>query len=175
MKKEKLSDQQELFCKEYVKDLNATQAAIRAGYSAKSARMQASRLITNDVITARISVLVDERMHRVQVDGDTILRELLHLATSDLRKLFDEKGVLLPPDQWPDDSAIAVSSVEVDELWEGYGAERIQVGVTKKVKFWDKPKSLELLGKHLKLFTDKMEVSGKVTIEDLVAGDDKES
>lgn len=110
-----------------------------------------------------------ERSKRTAIDADTILRELLKLATSDLRKLFDEKGALLPADQWPDDVAAAVASVEVDELFEGYGQEREQIGYTKKVKFWDKTKSLELLGKHLKLFTDKIEHSGQLTLEQLVA------
>jgi phage terminase small subunit len=173
---EKLTPQQELFCQEYVKDLNGTQAAIRAGYAAQpaSARVQASRLLTKANLSERIKALFDERKHRIQVDGDTVLRELLKLATSDLRKLFDDAGTLLPPDKWPDDTAIAVSSVEVEELFEGYGPDRHQIGYTKKIKFWDKPKSLELLGKHLKLFTEKIEHSGKVTLEDLVAGESTE-
>jgi phage terminase small subunit len=171
-----MTAQQELFCLEYVKDLNGTQAAIRAGYSPKTAQEQASRLLSKAIISERLQALLDARFKRVQLDGDTILRELLRLATSDLRKLFDDKGGLLPPHQWPDDAAVAVSSVEVEELFDGYGEERHQIGFTKKVKFWDKPKSLELLGKHLKLFIEQVNHTGKLTIEDLVIdSDDKKS
>lgn len=165
-----LNEQQERFCLEYIKDLNGTKAAIRAGYKEESAASQASRLLRNDKIAARCQVLANERSKRTEIDADTVLKELLKLATSDLRRLFKDDGSLLPPDEWPDDVAMAVASVEVDEIFDGFGADRTQIGLTKKVKFWDKPKALELLGKHLKLFTDKIEHSGKLTLEDLVAG-----
>lgn len=169
-KQNALTPKQEQFCREYIVDLNATQAAIRAGYSEKTAREQASRLLSKVNVGTRIQSLMNARAKRVEVNADTILRELLKLALSDLRKLFDDKGQLLPPDQWPDDAAVAVASVEVEELFDGYGEERHQIGFTKKVKFWDKPRALELLGKHLKLFTDRVEHSGKVTLEELVGG-----
>lgn len=171
-KEANLTPQQERFCEEYLKDLNATRACERAGYKGNEKTLAAtgSRLLRIDKVTVRCQEMMNARSERTKVDSDTILRELLKLATSDLRKLFQENGALKNPDEWPDDVAMAVAGVEVLEEFEGYGEDRTWIGYTKKVKFWDKPKALELLGKHLKLFTDKVEHSGKVTLEDLVAG-----
>lgn len=165
----KLTPQQVLFCQEYVKDLNGTQAAIRAGYSEKGARTQASVHLTNPLICVKIKELNDEKLNAVKVDANTILSELLKLATSDIRKLFDSKGALLPCELWPDDIARAVSSVQVDEIEEYEGGERHFVGYTKKVKLWNKNHALELLGKHLSLFIDKIEVSGNIELAERIA------
>ncbi len=100
---------------------------------------------------------------------ELILRELRRIASSDMRKIFAKDGSLLPVDQWPEDMARAVQSVEVDELFEGVGREREQVGVTKKIKFWDKIKALELAGKNLAIFTDKIE-HGASTLDAIIAG-----
>jgi len=162
----KLTDKQKIFVLEYLVDLNATQAAIRAGYSQKTAKEIASELMTKEHVKEAIQIHMDKRAEQVALNANTVLLELLKLAKSDLRKLFDESGSLLPVDQWPDDAAVAVAAVDVDEIFDGYGDERKHIGYTKKVKFWDKTKSLELLGKHLKLFTDRIEVEGDLSIAD---------
>ena len=164
-----LTPQQELFCQEYVKDLNGKRAAIRAGYAEDSAQMQSSRLISNDKVQQRIIELNNEKLNAVKVDAQTILSELLKLATSDIRQLFDEKGALLPPDQWPDNIARSVSSIQVDELFEFDNGQRNQTGYTKKIKLWDKNAALDKLAKHLGLLVDKVEHSGTVTLESLIA------
>lgn len=155
-----LNDKQRQFCAEYIVDLNGTQAAIRAGYSAKTARAIAQELLVKPEVVAKVQALMDERASRTQVTADRVITEVARLGFADLRKLFDDKGALLPVDQWPDDIAPAVSSVEVDELFEGFGDNRVQVGYTKKVKLWDKGKALEMLGRHLKLFVDRTEHTG---------------
>jgi len=98
----------------------------------------------------------------------TVLDELKALGTSDVRKLYDDKGALLPPNQWPDEMAKSISSVESAEIFEYEGPTKVHVGDTKKVKLWDKNRSLELIGKSMALFTEKHEVAGKVTLEDLL-------
>jgi phage terminase small subunit len=165
-----LTPQQELFCQEYVKDLNGKNAALRAGYAETSAQTQSSRLISNVKVQQRITELNNKKLKTVKVDAETILSELLKLATSDIRKLFNENGGLLPPSQWPDDIAPAVASIQVDELFDYDKGEKYQVGVTKKVKLWDKNAALDKLAKHLGLLIEKVELSGKVTLEDLVNG-----
>ncbi len=159
-----------MFCQEYVKDLNGTQAAIRAEYDEKSARHQASRLLTNDHVCALIKQLNEKKLRSVKVDAETILTELLRLATSDIRKLFNENGGILPPNEWPDDIAKAVSSIQVDELFDYDNGQKNQVGLTKKIKLWDKNAALDKLAKHLGLLVDRIEVNGKVTLEELVNG-----
>lgn len=155
-----LTDKQRAFCAEYLVDLNATAAAKRAGYSAKTAKSTGFQNMERADVRAEIQRLMDERSQRTDVTIDSVIREVARLAFSDVRKLFDDKGAMLPISEWPDGMAAAVASVEVDELFEGFGENRIQVGYTKKVKIWDKPKSLEMLGKHLRLWVEKVEHTG---------------
>lgn len=153
-----LSDQHQRFVAEYLIDLNATQAAIRAGYSEKTARVQGSRLLTNADIAAAIAAGSAKRLRKAEVDADTVLGELLRLATVDIAGAYDQQGNLKPIHDIPEDVRRAIAGVEVDQLWEGQGKDRRQVGIVTKVKFWDKHRSLESLGKHLKLFTERLEV-----------------
>lgn len=148
-------ERHEMFCLEYIKDSNASRAAIAAGYSEAAAKELGYRLLTKVHIKARIKVLLEERNARTLLDGDQILLETKKLADSDIRRLFHQKtGTLLPMDEWPDDVAKAVSSVKVKELYNRHG---VLLGYIKEVKLWDKPKPLELLGKNKKLWTDVVE------------------
>lgn len=99
---------------------------------------------------------------------ESVLAELRKIGFSDLRQLFAADGSLLPPKDWPQHAAASVASVEVDELFEGTGQAREQVGVTRKVKLWDKMRALEMIGKNLSMFIERHEVTGHVTLEDLV-------
>jgi phage terminase small subunit len=95
---------------------------------------------------------------------ESVLKELRLMALSDIRELYDENGALKPIHQWPEAAARAVEAVKVDEIIvDGH-----KVGETKQVKLWSKAKAIELLGKNLKLFLDRVELSGKVKLEDLV-------
>jgi len=155
----KLEPKQKQFCEEYLIDLNATQAAIRAGYSEKTAKQIGSKLLTKVDIQKKIQELQKERSMRVEISADKVLSEIGKLSFSDIRKLFDENGQLLPIHQLSDDIAAAVSSVEVVTSAIP-GTKPVEVEYVSKIKLWDKKGSLELAGKHLKLFTDKTEVTG---------------
>lgn len=99
----------------------------------------------------------------------TVLRELQHIATSDIRKIFHEDGSLKPMSDWPEEVARAVASVEVYEVYERDGRQKVQVGWTKKVKFWDKRAAIELIGKNLGLFVERHKHDLTVmTLEQLV-------
>lgn len=148
-----LNDKRRLFVEEFLKDLNATQAAIRAGYSPKTARQQGARLLSDADVCSALADAKHKRIERVRVEADDVLREILKLATSDVRRLFDDAGRLLPPHQLPDEVAAAVSSIEVVTS-RVPGSDPVELEYTTKIKFWDKKGSLELLGKHLKLFND---------------------
>lgn len=160
-----LTDKQERFCQEYLKDLNGTQAAIRVGYSAKTATEQSSRLLTNVNVAARVKELMGKRSERTEITADVVLKELLLLAKVDLAQAYDEKGNLKPIHEIPEDVRRAIAGIKVYEEFEGYGKDRVKVGEVREVKFWDKTRTLELLGKHLKLFTDKVEHSGNMGLE----------
>jgi phage terminase small subunit len=152
-KKTRLSPKQALFCKEYLIDLNATQAAIRAGYSAKTAQKIGSENLLKPDIQTEVDRLKAARAQKVEVNSEDVLKELVRLSKADIREVWDEQGLLKPIHTWPDHIAACVASVEVLEVYEGSGKDRKFVGYTKKVKFWEKTKALDMLGRHLKLFS----------------------
>lgn len=160
MKNKSLTPKQKRFVGEYLIDLNATQAAIRSGYSAKRAQEIGWQQLQKTTVQAAIQEAIAERERRTEITQDRVLRELGRIGFSDIRQLFTIDGTLLAPHDWPDDIAAAVSSVEVDELFEGRGEVRVSIGYTRKVKLWEKNSALEKIGKHLKMFTDKLEHTG---------------
>ncbi len=127
------------FVDEYMKDRNATQAYIRAGYSAKAANVNAARLIANDSVSAEIAKRVEEYSRTAGLKVVDLLEQGKRLVFADIRKLFDEQGKLLHPTQWPDDVAAAVAGMDLVEEWgKGEDGKPEQVGWTKKVKMIDK-------------------------------------
>jgi phage terminase small subunit len=152
-----LTPKQEQFCREYLIDLNGTQAAIRAGYSEKTANEQAARLLANVSVRSLIDELKAGRAERTEITSDRVLKEIGRLAFADIRSVFDESGQLLPVHMLPSEVAASIASIEVVTS-KVPGGESVDVEHTAKIKFWDKRGSLELLGRHLKMFTDKVEV-----------------
>lgn len=164
----KLTPKQKRFCEEYVIDLNGTQAAIRAGYSKKSAQQTASANMLKPVVQAYIQSLADKRSERTQINADNVLTEIAKLAFSDIRKMFVNTGHIIPIHDIDDETAAAIQSCEVVVRPSGeYDDEgKPEVEHVHKFKMADKGQNLERLGRHLKLFTDRLELDGlpKVTI-----------
>jgi phage terminase small subunit len=154
MAEKKLSAQQERFCQEYVVDLNATQAAIRANYSEKTAGPCASRLLTKDNIKKRIEQLQAPKVKKIEASAERVIKELSRIAFSDIRSLFDEDDNLKPIKDMTEAEAAVLSAVDIDSIYSGQGADRIKIGCASKLKLWNKLKALELLGQHLTLFRD---------------------
>lgn len=140
----------ERFCLEYVKDTNATQAAIRAGYSVNAARQQGSRLLANVAIQRRVAELQDGIEKRAMVDADWVIGELVKIAKADIRKFYNLDGTLKNITELDDECAAALSGAEAVELGDS-GA------MLRKIKRWDRTKVLELLGKHFGLWPQKVE------------------
>lgn len=159
--KNELTPKQERFCLEYLKDLNGAQAAIRAGYSEKTAARIACELLDKTHVSERIAQMKGAQAKRLEIDADTILRELLALATADLTQAFDDSGFMKPLSEIPENVRRSLISLEVSEIFAGMGDQRSIIGHLKKPRFHDKTRALELLGKHLKLFADRMELTGK--------------
>lgn len=99
-----------------------------------------------------------------------VLSELKSIGMVDVRQVFEDDGSLKAPNTWPEPVARAIAGVDIFEEFEGRGEDRKQIGWTKKLKMNDKVRALELLGKHLKMFAERHEHFGKVsmTLEDLV-------
>jgi phage terminase small subunit len=150
-----LSPKQQRFVEEYLVDLNATQAAIRAGYNAKTARAQASRLLTKVNISDAIFEGRQLTADRLEVTQERVLKEFARLAFLDIRKAFDKDGNLLPIHDIDDDTAAALAGIEVEEMFEGKGGDREKVGTLRKIKLADKKGALDSLAKHLGMFIDR--------------------
>jgi phage terminase small subunit len=118
-----LTPKQQRFVEEYLIDLNSTQAAIRAGYSARTADVQASEILSIPKVAAAVEAAIGERSKRTEITGDSVLRELLLIATADIGQAFDEAGCLLPLGEMPENTRRAISGIESDEnfrrRWEG--------------------------------------------------------
>jgi phage terminase small subunit len=109
----KLSARAERFVAEYLIDLNATQAAIRADYSPKNADVVGPRLLGKVGIAAAISLAARPKLERLEFDADRVLQGAARVAFFDLRKLFDEQGRLRPLHQLDEPTASAIASFEV--------------------------------------------------------------
>lgn len=138
-----LTDKQEMFCREYLIDLNATQAAIRAGYSEKTSNEQGARLLANVSVQNRISELKAQRNDRIDVDADYVLKRLFEIDQMDVLDILLANGELKPIKDWPKVWRTTLSGMDVAEM-AGDAA-----GLLKKIKWPDKVKNLELLGKHV--------------------------
>lgn len=138
-----LTDKQEMFCREYLIDLNATQAAIRAGYSEKTANEQGAQNLAKLSIAQRIIELKAERNERVEVNADYVLRRLVEIDEMDVLDILLANGELKPIKDWPKVWRTTLSGMDVTEM-AGDAA-----GLLKKIKWPDKVKNLELLGKHV--------------------------
>jgi len=167
----KLTPKQALFVAEYLIDANATRAAIAVGFSPASASVTGAKLIKNRKIAAIIAERQARSMAKLEVTEERVKQELAKLAFHDAGKLYDETGKLKPVYELDDMTRAAVVVVEVDET----GTGRNMRTVTKKVKLADKRGALELLGKHLKMFTDLHQHSGRLTLEQLVSGNGESS
>ncbi len=153
------NQQHETFCLQYFLLRHVTKAAEAAGYSAKTAAQQGSRLLKSVKIRERVAFLQSQQQTRVEVNSDDIRRELNRLGYSDPRPLFHDDGRMKDPKDWPEDLARAIASIECDEIFE-FDHERqtkVLIGYTKKVKFWSKPTALTLLAQHNKLLTQRVE------------------
>lgn len=173
-----MTPKQEQFVREYLIDLNATQAAIRCGYSAKTAYAQGSRLLSNAEIVAAIADAKIERCEETKIDAAWVLKRLADEAVADIADLYDDDGELLPVKEWP---LIwrqgLVQGIEVEELFDGHGKERTQIGVVRKVKLSDRVRRVELIGKHVsvKAFEEQIAVTGLDALADRLARASKRS
>lgn len=157
-----LTDKEEWLCREFVADAgeNQTRAYSRVypGATYDSARVLASKLFANVNIQARIAELRVERNKRLEISADRVLLELSKLAFYDPRGFFDEDGRLKPLGELDPDQAAVIGGVET--FHKVTGDEGDGMCVTTKIKLPEKKGALELIGRNLKMWTDKTEVSG---------------
>ena len=149
-----LNQRQELFCREYIKDLNGTQAAIRAGYSPKTADRMAYELLKKPEIQAFVLQSKAERVEEVKIDANYVLKRLIEIDEMDVADILDDGGDFLPIRKWPKVWRTTLSGLDIAIINSGDTE-----AIIKKIKWPDKVKNLELLGKHIGVgaFTEKVD------------------
>lgn len=154
-----LTAKQDMFCREYLIDLNATQAAIRAGYSAKTANRTASENLSKPDIQTRIAELKAQRNDLVGINATYVLNRLVEIDQMDVLDILTSTGELKPVSQWPKVWRTTLSGLDVVEM----SSEGTTAALLKKIKWPDKVKNLELIGKHINVQAFKEQVEQKVT------------
>lgn len=155
-----LTPKQRRFVEEYLKDLNASQAAIRAGYTTRRASEMGYQLLHRPEVANAIAELQAERAQRTQIDADYVLRRMIEIDQMDVLDIMSDTMELRPVSEWPKVWRQYLSGFDLAELFEGRGEDRTIAGVLKKIRWPDKVKNLELLGRHLGMFKDKVELTG---------------
>lgn len=159
----RLTDKQRRFVEEYLVDLNATQAAIRAGYSVKTANEQGSQLLAKLSVQQEISERMAERSKRTGINQDRVVLELAKIAFVKITDVVDEECRIR--DDAADDDLACIEGVKYKQSSSdtGFSTER-------EVKLSPKLKALELLGKHLGMWNDKLDVN--ITTPIVISGED---
>lgn len=167
----KLPPMQDRFVDEWLIDFNGTQAAIRAGYSERSARSIAGRLLTKDNIQAEISRRQKDLQRRTEVSQERVVKELARVAFADATDYVQVETRTVEKN---DGTELSYQTVTLTETAELSADQRAAIAGIKQgangveVKLHDKIKALELLGRHIGMFNDKLEV--KATVENPFAG-----
>jgi phage terminase small subunit len=167
----KLAPMRARFVQEYLVDLNGTQAAIRAGYSARTATITASQLLTYPNVQAELQKAFKARAARLEISQDWVLNELRIIAAANLEDYYwidpDTGAIRAKPfEQMPAGASRALQAISEDRvIKEDAKGDRVTVYDKINFKLHDKIKALELIGKHLGMFKERVEHSGKVDSE----------
>lgn len=159
-----LTAKQQRFVDEYLIDLNATQAAIRAGYSQDTAYSIGWENLRKPEIAEAIQAAQKERSDRTRIDAAWVLRRLAVESQADLAELYDEKGALRPISEWPMIWRQGlVAGIETAQEFEEVDGKKVPIGLVHKVKLSDRIRRLELIGKHIAVgaFAERHEHTGK--------------
>lgn len=157
-----MTKKQKIFVEEYLIDLNATQAAIRAGYSSETAYSIGSENLKKPEIRARIDKAMAERSKRTGINQDRVLQELAKIGFANIRDVVDPDTAKVLPQAKEEDLACIQSIKVKPNEW----------GTEREVKMYDKKAALVDIGRHLGIFKDKVEVSGleqeKTKLDDIL-------
>lgn len=166
-----LTAMQEAYAQEYTKcPENQTQAAINAGFSPNTAAVKASVMMRDERIQKRIAELMEERNKRLRVSADYVLLRLVEIDQMDVIDILNDDGTLKQIREWPKIWRTTLSGFDLSSTIMNMNETSIET-IIKKIKWPDKVKNLELIGKHVDVnaFKERLEVSGTVTIADRMA------
>lgn len=168
----------ELFCLEYLSNgLNATQAykdVYKNKCTENVAWASASRILSNVKVHQRIQELYSDKAEKIEVTVEWVLEQMKLIASSNASDAFRDDGSLLPLKEMPLGLQLCVASFEMVEYFEGKGEDREQVGWLKKIKFWNKDKNLENLGRTLAMFVDRQQHEMPQSVEEFLRKQNEE-
>lgn len=166
----KLTAKQKRFVDEYLIDLNATQAAIRAGYKKSNyTDTNANKILENTRVREAVDIAMAERSKRIGINQDRVVRELARIAFVNPKNVININNASVKQDASEDDLA-CIQSVKIKTSCTNNGE-----STEREVKLNDKMKALELLGKHLGMFTDKLEIDADMELNvNIDYGEDNE-
>ncbi|MEG6305281.1 terminase small subunit [Enterobacter ludwigii] len=166
-----LTAMQEAYCQSYIKTPeNQSQAAIDAGFSPNTAAVKASVMMRDERIQKRIAELMEERNKRMRVSADYVLLRLVEIDQMDVLDILNDDGSLKPIREWPKIWRTTLSGFDLSSTIMNMNEDSIET-ILKKIKWPDKVKNLELIGKHVDVnaFKERLEISGTVTIAERMA------
>ncbi len=154
----KLTTKQKVFVEEYLVDLNATQAAIRAGYSKKTAKEIGHENLTKPHIAEYVMQAKQNRSKETNIDATYVLRRLKEIDELDVIDILKDDGTLKPIKDWPKVWRTSISGVDINSLATGEDI----TAIVSKIKWPDKTKNIELIGKHVDIqaWRDKLSIGG---------------
>lgn len=172
----KLTPKQEEACQQFLNTGNKSEA-FRLAYNCKKMKpetinVKAVQFFNQDKIRIRVQELQSERNERNKIDADYVLKRLVEIDEMDVMDILnDDLSAFKPLSQWPKVWRRTISGLDLTELFGGSGEERQTIGILKKIKWPDKVKNLELLGKHIDIqaFKEKRELEGELTVHNLIA------
>ncbi len=164
-----LNKRQQIFVAEYLIDQNASRAAVASGYSAKGADVAGSRLLANVGISAEIAKKLGKKLEKLEITAERALEEIARLSFYDPAAFFEDDGSLKRIQDLDVNTRMAIAGMEVVELFEGTGDQKHAYGLLKKIKLASKINALELLGKHLKLFSETLNVNLNITLAERIS------
>lgn len=166
-----LTAMQEAYAQEYTKcPENQTQAAINAGFSPNTAAVKASVMMRDERIQKRIAELMEERNKRLRVSADYVLLRLVEIDQMDVIDILNDDGTLKPIREWPKIWRTTLSGFDLSSTIMNMDETSIET-ILKKIKWPDKVKNLELIGKHVDVnaFRERLEIDVKMTIAEKMA------
>jgi phage terminase small subunit len=161
-----MTPKQKRFVDEYLIDLNATQAAIRAGYSSKTARQQGAENLTKPVIREAIRIAMEKRAEKAAIDAEYVLHRHIEIDQMDVADVLNDDGTIKPLSEWPKIWRTSLTGFEVSETMVNGDS----IGTLKKIKWMDKTQNLAKLGQHVDVqaYKEKVEHSGSVDLVEVL-------
>jgi phage terminase small subunit len=155
-----LTPKEEIFVRQFIATGNATKSAIAAGYSAATAGVTGSKLLKKVKIATELAKLREKLFAKLEITAEKVLEGLGELAFFDPRKMFNSDGSMKKITDMDDSTVHALAGMDVEKLFKHFGkGQAEEVGTITKVRLADRGLNLERLGRHFKLFTDKVELS----------------